>query len=139
MIRGWVECEGRCGWSAAIPLACAVHCVATPGLVLVAPAVAASWWVEAVLMALALAVTISLVVQRARLHGSAWPWAPTGVGAALWAVELAGVAVPVPGVTLTIGGSVLLAGALVWSGILAGDHSLSRTTRSPMAIPRSAK
>jgi hypothetical protein len=135
MIRGLAGC----GWPAAFPLACAVHCVAAPVLVLVAPALVASWWVEAVLMALALAATMGLVVQRARLHGSVWPWVLTGMGAALWAVELTELAVPLPDVALTIGGSVLLAGAMVWSGVLAGDHSLCRTTRSPTVMSRSAK
>jgi len=106
----------RWGW--AVPLVCAAHCLGAPVLLVLAPTLATSVMLEGALMMAACFFVIPGVVGGVQLHRRVHVWWPVGFGAGLWGVELSGLADPVPGTVLTVSGSLLLAGGVVWNSRL---------------------
>lgn len=97
----------------AAPVLCALHCLAAPLLLAIAPAFARSAALEGGLMATALLVAVPTLARGVKVHGRYALWGLAAVGVALWAVELGGLAPSLPKASLTVGGSALLAGALM--------------------------
>lgn len=102
-------------WALVAPVVCAVHCLATPILLVVAPAIAGSWQLEGILMLVAILFSVPAIWRGYSLHRRAEVWLPAVLGALLWGAELAGLFSVVPGVLLTLTGSTLMAGALLWN------------------------
>jgi len=97
--------------------ACAVHCLAAPLLVSVAPA-AATPEVEWALLLLASAVSAVVLRSGFRAHGRIAPVLIAVVCVALWIAVLGGAEIGVPEELATIAASVTLAAATYWSGRL---------------------
>jgi hypothetical protein len=106
-------------WALAAPLACVVHCLAAPLSVAVVPAVWADAATEWVLLGFTVVVGGWVLTQGSRRHGRVVLWVPAMAGVMLWTMSLAGMFEPVPEVVTTVGGSLLVAGALfgnvLWS------------------------
>ena len=93
---------------------CALHCALTPFLVAAAPALALSEGVERAVWAGTVVLGAAmLVLGPARRN--AVVMLTFGGGAALWAASLAGWLEPLPETTTSVGGSLILAGALLQS------------------------
>jgi MerC mercury resistance protein len=106
------------GWAAAVPLLCAVHCLASPVLVMAAPAMALGRGGEAVVQAASAVLAVLMGWSGIRAHGRRAVLAPMGVGVALWvAPALAGWTGAAETVAHAAGG-VLLAGGMIWSARL---------------------
>jgi len=115
---GAVEAQRVDRWGWLVPMVCAVHCVAAPVLLVVAPAFASSTLVEGVLMAAAFFFAVVIVMAGVQVHGRAVVWIPISLGSLLWVAELAEAPISAPGTVLTVAGSLLLAGGLVWNSRL---------------------
>jgi hypothetical protein len=106
-------------WALAAPLACVVHCLAAPLLVAVVPAVWADAATEWVLLGFTVVFGGWVLTQGSRRHGRVVLWVPAIVGLMLWAMSLAGMFEPFPEGVTTVGGSLVVAGALfgnvLWS------------------------
>jgi hypothetical protein len=105
--------RGADQWAVAVPLLCAVHCLAAPLLLVIAPSLVATPWMEGALMVVAAGLALPLVMQGVRSHGAWWIWIPAVAGLTLWGVELTRLPVGVSDVALTLGGSTLLAVAIL--------------------------
>jgi MerC mercury resistance protein len=105
-------------WAAAVPMLCAVHCVATPVLVMAAPALALGHGAEAVVQAVSAALAALMAWSGIRAHGRRAVLAPMAAGLLLWAAPaLAGWTGAAETLAHAAGG-VLLAGGMVWSARL---------------------
>ena len=105
-------------WAAALPLLCAVHCLAAPVLALIAPALQLPSLAEHVVQAGSVLMAASMAVYGIRAHGDRRVLAPMGLGAALW---IAADALAWTGAALTLGhvaGGLLLAAGMAWNGHL---------------------
>jgi hypothetical protein len=112
-------------WTAAAPLLCAVHCLAAPLFLVVAPALADNRTVEVALMAISAVIALVVVSLGTRRHGEALVWLPVMLGLAIWlsaSVASSAVAERV----LMVAGGVLLAGGLYWDARLR--HRATCTT-----------
>jgi len=96
---------------------CAVHCLAAPLLVSVAPA-ATTPGVEWGLLALAGAVSAAVLRSGFRAHGRSAPAAVAAACLALWAAVLGGWATALPAEAVTFATSIGVAAATYWSGRL---------------------
>jgi hypothetical protein len=111
-----ISATDRWGW--VVPIVCAVHCLAAPVLLVVAPAFATSTLLEGGLMAAASLVAVPTVAGGVQAHGRSIVWLPIAAGAVIWASELMELARGVPDTVLTVTGSLLLAGGLLWNARL---------------------
>ena len=106
------------GWAAAVPLLCAVHCIAAPVLVLAAPALALDGGVEAAAQGFSAALAALAAWSGIRAHRRWTVLAPMTAGLALWttpaAIGWAGLAES----AAHAAGGVLLAAGMVWSARL---------------------
>lgn len=100
-------------WTAALPVACAAHCVVMPLLALFLPVLAPAHGVEVVLMLASAALATGATLAGVRAHGSRAVWLPVLAGLAVWGAGLAGWAAPVPEPAVTTAGALLLAGGMV--------------------------
>lgn len=105
-------------WAAALPLACAVHCVLMPLVALFVPFLAPAAALEAGLMLVSSLLALGVTFTGVRAHGRGAVWAPVLLGTAVWAASLAGLAAPVPEPVAVTCGSVILATGLVWNARL---------------------
>ncbi|CAN5790821.1 hypothetical protein BH23GEM6_BH23GEM6_01490 [soil metagenome] len=104
-------------WAAAAPLLCAVHCVATPVLLVIAPAIAVNQTLEYLMMGAAALISVAVGLSGFRHHGEALIWVPIIAGLALWALG----SMSTTGFEerlLTASGGILLAAGLIWSARL---------------------
>ncbi|HEX5872009.1 MAG TPA: MerC family mercury resistance protein [Longimicrobium sp.] len=109
------------GWAAAVPLLCAVHGLASPVLVMAAPALALGHGVEALVQAVSAALAGLMAWSGIRAHGRRAVLVPIVAGVVLWAA---------PGLVGWTGmmetaahaaGGILLAGGMIWSARLRHD------------------
>ena len=109
------------GWAAAVPLLCAVHCVASPLLVMAVPALGIGHEAEPLVQAAAALMAGVMAWNGIRAHGRPAVLLPMLAGLVLWAASaalgLAGVGEAVAGVT----GGLLLAGGMMWNARLRHD------------------
>jgi len=115
---GAVEAQGADRWGWMVPMACAVHCLAAPVLLVIAPAFASSTLVEGALMAAAFLFAVPIMVAGVQVHGRWIVWLPVALGSLIWIAELAEAPISAPGPVLTVSGSLLLAVGLVWNSRL---------------------
>jgi hypothetical protein len=106
------------GWAAALPLLCAAHCVASPLLVLAAPALALSEGSEAAVKLASAALAAGLVWSGVRAHGRLAVALPVLAGAAVWAAAAALGADGAAERLWTAAGAVLLAAGMSWNAQL---------------------
>lgn len=105
-------------WAAALPMLCAVHCVATPLLVMAAPALALGHGTETVVQAVSAVLAAVMAWSGIRAHGRLAVLAPMLAGLLLWAAPaLAGWTGAAETLAHAAGG-VLLAGGMMWSARL---------------------
>ena len=94
---------------------CGLHCALTPFLAVAAPALALSEGVERALwLGTVLVGAVILAMGPARRNATLTLTFAGGAG--LWAASLAGWLEPLPENMTSAAGSLVLAGALVWSG-----------------------
>lgn len=105
-------------WAPAAPLLCAVHCLTTPLVVSLLPAADLGEGAEPWLLAAVLAVAALALRTELRAHGQLRVLVTAAVGFALWAASLAGWLEPAPEAVTTTLGSLVVAGAMVWSARL---------------------
>jgi hypothetical protein len=110
-------------WTAALPLACAVHCVAMPLVALFVPVLGHATGVEAAILLVSAVLAAGTTLYGVRAHGRRAVWLPVTAGLALWAASLAGWTQPVPEPVTTVLGSLLVAGALVVNARLRHEAS----------------
>ncbi|MGH7457859.1 MAG: MerC domain-containing protein [Longimicrobiaceae bacterium] len=105
-------------WASAAPVACAVHCLATPVLVLAAPALgvthAFDWWIWAGSGLL----SAVLLFWSVPAHGRRIVWLPVFLGLVVWALGLFELLAPLPESLGKAAGAVLLAAGVAWNGRL---------------------
>lgn len=104
------------GWATTAPLLCAIHCAATPLLVVVAPALSESFLLEIVLFGASLVLSVVSLGTGIRNHGRSIAWAPVALGLVAWAASLLEVFVPLaPESVTTLLASLTVAGGLLWN------------------------
>lgn len=108
---------------ALLPLGCALHCMLTPLLVAVAPALALEPAVEWKLLFASVALGGYALVRGARLHGHPGVWVLAVAGVALWGLALAGWLAPLPEPATAPLGGVTLAAGLFWNGRLVHQRA----------------
>ncbi len=105
-------------WTSAAPLLCALHCVATPLVVLVAPSFAPDIRSEVAMLAGSAVLAAVASTIGIREHGSRVVLAPILVGLAIWALSLGGAFRPLPEAATTAMPSLLVAAGLLWNARL---------------------
>lgn len=101
------------GWSSLVPVACAIHCLAGPLLVILLPAAVFSERAEWLLLAAATGVAFVALAVGIRSHGRWHVVALATVGILVWTGSLGELFGPAPEELTTAAGSLLLAGALL--------------------------
>ena len=109
------------GWAAAVPLLCAVHCVASPVLVMAAPALAPGRGGEAVVQAASAVLAALMAWSGIRAHGRRAVLAPMVAGLALWGAPAMTGWTGAAETLAHAAGGVLLAGGMIWSARLRHD------------------
>ena len=110
-------------WAAALPLACAAHCVLMPLVALFVPFLAPAHELEVVFMGVSAALALALVRGGVRAHGRGAVWVPVLLGTAVWGAGLAHLGGRIPEQATGVLGSVLLAGGMVWNARLRHEAS----------------
>jgi hypothetical protein len=110
--------------SAAAPLLCVGHCLATPVFVVAAPALAVNPVVEIGLMMVAAAVAFTVVALGVRRHGDGRVWLPIVLGLGLWGVGMLAT-LHLHERLLTVAGGLTLAAGLYWDARLRHRISCS--------------
>lgn len=105
-------------WAIAAPLLCAVHCAATPLLVLFLPALALTHGQEAVLLGLSALVALVALVPGVRVHGRSEVFIPLALGVFVWGGALAHWLHPIPEPVASSAGALAIAGAIFWNARL---------------------
>jgi len=100
-------------WTAALPLACAAHCLLAPLAALFVPFLAPATEIEAGLMLVSAALAIGVTFSGVRVHGRRTVWIPVVLGIGVWGASLAGWTAPAPEPATTLLGSLLVAGGMV--------------------------
>jgi hypothetical protein len=118
-------------WATAAPLLCAVHCLATPLVVALAPRLAGSEEHERAAVGASLVLAVLTTALGMRAHGRGSPLALVGAGALLWAATL--LALPVPEEAATLGATLLMAG-----GALRGARLRHRAACARCGCPAGA-
>jgi hypothetical protein len=114
------------GWTTIAPLTCAVHCVATPILLVVAPALAVSAPLEWSFLGATVLVAVVALAFGLRTHGDPWPVLPISLGITLWMGSLLHFFHPLPEELTTTMAALTAAAGLVWNSRLhcaAGNAS----------------
>lgn len=107
------------GWTAAAPVACAVHCALMPIAAFAAPSVVTGGGVEWGLLTVTLLVSVYALTLGAKTHGSLVPLAPVGLGLTIWVASLLfSDRVPAAEFT-TMAASILVASGLLWNSRLS--------------------
>lgn len=106
------------GWATLAPLACAVHCMATPLLVLTVPSLAPGPEVEWALFGTAAVVGVIALGFGIRSHEDLRPSVPVALGLALWAASLLYLFYPLPEELTTVAATLIVAGGLGWNSRL---------------------
>lgn len=105
-------------WAGALPLVCAAHCMATPLLVLAAPALALSDGGEALVKAASALLAAAVAWGGFRLHRRGEALLLVALGVAVWAAVVALDAHGPVGRLGSGAGGVLLAGGMFWNAQL---------------------
>lgn len=105
-------------WAIAAPLLCAVHCAATPLLVLFLPALALTHGQEAVLLGFSALVALLALIPGVRLHSRREVFIPLAIGVFVWGAALAHWLHPIPEPVSSSAGALAIAGAIFWNGRL---------------------
>jgi MerC mercury resistance protein len=103
-------------WATAAPLVCAVHCVAAPLLVAVAPRLTLTEAHERGLVAGSLVVAAATLSLGVRVHRRRAVWLPVTAGTVLWL--LSRFLPPSAEGPVTVAASLLMAGGTFWSARL---------------------
>jgi hypothetical protein len=106
------------GWSAAVPLVCAAHCLTAPLLVALAPALALPEALEPVVQGATVVFAGAVAWAGIRLHGRLAVLLPMAAGVALWAVALAAGWTGTRESAVVVAGSLAIAGGLWWNARL---------------------
>lgn len=104
------------------PLACMVHCLATPLLLVLAPPLAGNRGIEAALIAVASVVGLAAMSRGIRMHHHWWVVVPFGAGVVLWIVALLDTRPLVPERALMVVAGILVAGAIYWDARMRPGH-----------------
>lgn len=110
-------------WAAAVPLLCAVHCLAAPMLAVVAPALALPRSADHAVQVVSALVAAVIAWSGLRVHGRRAVLAPMAAGVALW---IGGEAMGVEGtaeIAAHVAGGLLLAAGMAWNGHLRHQAS----------------
>ncbi|MET0397550.1 MAG: MerC domain-containing protein [Longimicrobiaceae bacterium] len=110
-------------WTAALPLACAVHCLLMPLVALFVPLLAPAHSLEVVFMGASVLLAAVLTRGGVRAHGRRAAWVPVVLGTAVWAAGIAHVGGRIPEQATSVLGSVLLAGGMAWNARLRHEVS----------------
>jgi hypothetical protein len=105
-------------WAAAVPLLCAVHCLASPVLVMAAPALALGRGGEVVVQAASAVLAALMAWSGIRAHGRRAVLTPMIAGVALWAAPALAGWTGAAETPAHAAGGVLLAGGMIWSARL---------------------
>jgi hypothetical protein len=105
-------------WAAAVPLLCAVHCIASPVLVMAAPALALGHGGEAVVQAASAVLAALMAWSGIRAHGRLAVLAPMLAGLVLWGAPALVGWTSVAETAAHAAGGLLLAGGMIWSARL---------------------
>ncbi len=106
------------GWTSLAPIACALHCAATPLLVASAPSLAPGETAEWILLALTVLLGGAALAAAMRSHREALPFLLIGVGLLAWTGSLLHLYHPLPEELTTIAASLTVAGGLLWNSRL---------------------
>jgi uncharacterized membrane protein HdeD (DUF308 family) len=106
------------GWTTIAPLACAVHCVATPVLLVIAPAIAVSPLVEWSFLGVTVLVAGIALAAGLRTHRDPWPLLPILLGIGLWFGSLMHAFRPISEELTTTMAALTVAAGLVWNSRL---------------------
>lgn len=107
--------SGLAGFAAA---ACGVHCLLTPALLVLAPALALPEAAEGWLLLVTVVVGGGIVLSGCRVHRRAAVSLVLLVGAGVWAASLQGWLSPLPEAVTSPAGSLTAASALFWNARL---------------------
>ena len=113
-------------WVGAAPLLCALHCLATPMVVLLAPTLAPMREAEAILLGICTVLSIGFAAEGVRRHGRYGIWLPIAAGLVLWTASLAGWLAPLPEAATTVVGSVATAAGLFRNATLRHRATCNR-------------
>jgi len=105
-------------WALAAPVLCAVHCAATPLLVLFLPALALTPAAEAWLLGFSAVVATLALAPGIRLHGRPEVFAPVVLGVMIWGGALAHWLHPIPEPLASSVGALAIAGGIFWNARL---------------------
>lgn len=106
------------GWTSLAPIACAIHCAATPLLVAVAPSLAPGETAEWMLLALTVPLAGGALAAAMRSHREPLVFILIGLGLIAWTGSLLHLYHPVPEEFTTILASLTVAGGLLWNSRL---------------------
>lgn len=106
------------GWATVAPLLCAVHCAATPILVVFAPSVVPGPTAEWTLLGVTIVIAAAALGSALRAHGQWHPFALIGAGLAVWTLSLAHAFHPIPEDLTTVLATLVVAGGLIWNSRL---------------------
>lgn len=105
-------------WAMAAPVLCAVHCAATPLLVIFLPAFALTPVAESWLLAFTAVVATLVLIPGIRVHGRVEVVIPVVLGLAAWGAALAHWLHPLPEPVVSSLGAMAVAGGMFWSARL---------------------
>ena len=106
------------GWAAAVPALCAVHCAVTPLLLLAVPTLALWRGMELALLGVSVMLAAVALGVGFRRHGRRAPLAVAGGGLVVWVVSASHLLHVVPELVTSMGGALVVAGALLWNSQL---------------------
>lgn len=130
------------GWTSIAPLVCAVHCLATPLLVAVAPSVVGPQ-MEWALLGLTVVLVVVALTGGLRSHRDLRPAPLLAAGLAVWLGSLLHVFHPLPEEPITALAALVVATGLVWNSRLVCAHrevscAACETARDEAASVRAA-
>lgn len=105
-------------WAMAAPILCAIHCAATPLLVLFLPSLSLTHGQEALLLGFSALVGLAALVPGVRLHGRPEVFLPLALGVLTWGAALAHWLHPIPEPVASSAGAFAIAGAIFWNARL---------------------
>jgi len=123
------------GWATVAPLLCAVHCAATPFLVVFAPSIVPGPTAEWALLAVTVLIAAAALGSAMRAHGQWLPFLFIGAGLVAWTLSLGHAFHPIPEDLTTVLATLVVAGGLVWNSRLhcreAAVHCPACTDAAP--------
>jgi len=117
------------GWATVAPLACAVHCMVTPLLVLTVPNLAPGATVEWILLGITVVAGGAALGFGIRMHEDLRPAVPVALGLGLWTFSLLYLFRPIPEELTTVAATLIVAGGLFWNSRL---HCARRERTCPV-------